>query len=376
LYNKETYEELGILSSKFDTSKKPDIRKGIAEAATKLTETDFKTEVASVNGFLKYRPNTGKYYLVINKNRKNELVSSVELPEVLVERIIESYETNTTYMPILKAWSRFLLSRKFCAENADLFANYVTAEYVDEAKVALLMEEEGVNYPEAKLQCTYSDIAITSSGFLATYKVVEKLMFKWKLIENEDGTTEKKLVDRFVGTTSIDENTGEITKTEGKPNFLEEHVFAPAIHKSGDKFYSDKDLGYIYRIGKTHTLPETAKREYSNTFGGGGLYFGGQAYIQGYGSHETETLTCFIDPADIMSFQNDGMAFRADRCFVNGALMEGDLQGMYHISQYAKDSDSVIAKRFEEAVKLHAEKKAKEDVIANENEGLLKANKA
>ena len=79
-------------------------------------------------------------------------------------------------------------------------------------------------------------------------------------------------------------------------------------------------------------LSEDAKRNHDNTFGGGGLYFGGQAYIEGYSNEKTETLTCLIDPYDIISFQDDGLAFRANRGFVNGAMMEGELEGMYFVS--------------------------------------------
>jgi len=354
-FDQELYDTLGILSSRLNACKDRATYNSIVEESDKLIIVDFKEEVAAANGYLKYRKNTGKYYLVVNKGTNKEKVSSIPLPEVLSLRIIESYETGSNYMPLLLTWQRFLAKQlilpEFKQQNLDLFANYITAEFVDHEKVIKLMEDEGLTEEAALSLSTFSDIAISNFGMLVTYKVVDVVKQIWKLEKDKDGNEIRVKVDAFPGTTSIDEVTGEVTKISGKPTFLEELTFTPAIYKNGDNFFCGNDLGYKYKIGQVHTLPEDAKRNHENTFGGGGLYAGGQAYIQGYSNERTETLTCFIDPFDIISFQDDGRAFRTDRMFINGSLIEeGELEGMYFESQYAKESDANIKKNFTKVV--------------------------
>lgn len=354
LFDTVKYEALGVLASRLEKSKDKEVWDEIIENALEIIKVDFNEEVASVNGFLKYKPNTGKYYLVINKDKKSEKVSRIPLPETLAERIVESYEEGSDYMPILLAWRRFLANQPN-EENQKLFANYLTAMFVNQEQKHKYIEEEGMTEETAEALSTYNDIAITSYGLLATYKVVDVVKKIWKLTKDKEGKEIREQVDAFPGTKTIDEVTGEVTKIPGAPTYLEEVTFTPAICKNGDKFMCGDELGYKYKIGKDHVLPVGAKRNYENTFGGGGLYAGGQGYILGYSNSGTETLTCFIDPFDIISFQSDGKAFRANRMFVNGAMMEGELEGMYFVSNYAKESNSRIAEKFKEVVERDAE---------------------
>lgn len=372
LFDQSKYETLGVLSSRLAQCKNKATYNSLLVNAREIILVDHKEEVASVNGYLKYKLNTGQYHLVINKGKKSEKVSRIPLPETLAERIVESYDVKDNYMPILLAWRRFLARHMGNAENCKLFANYLTAMYVNKEHKRVFMEEQGYTEEQAEISSTYNDIAITDFGFLATYKVVDVVKKIWKLTKDENGKQVKEQVEAFPSTKTIDEITGEVTKIAGTPKYLEEITFTPAIHKNGDKFMCGSELGYKYKIGKEHVLPEGAARNLENTFGGGGLYFGGQAYIEGYSGLKTETLTCLIDPFDIISFQNDGLAFRADRGFVNGAMMEGELEGMYFISDYAKESDSRMAAQFkkvleseEEALKVRQEQK-------DESAGLLK----
>lgn len=377
-FDQELYQDLNILSSRLEKSTSKESFNSIIEEAREKIKIDFKAEVAAVNGFLKYRKNTGKYYLVINKDTKNEHVSSIPLPEVLANRIVESYENQSSYMPLVLAWQRFLAKQLtlpvFKEENLELFANYLTAEYCDEMQVQQLMEEQGLTREAAEAICTISDIAVTNYGLLATYKVVDVVKEIWKLEKDADGNTVKKLVDAFPGTETVDEVTGEVTKEEGKPEYLEDITFTPAIYKHGDKFFCGTDLGYKYKIGQVHVLPEDAHRNYENTFGGGGLYAGGQKYIEGYSHDGTETLTCFIDPFDIISFQDDGRAFRTDRLFVNGAMIEHtELKGMYFESDYAKESDIRIAENFKKTIEAEVEAINSHKLVLDERKAIANA---
>lgn len=362
LYTKEKFEDLKTVSSRLEQSKSPEVFKSIVAEATKLVEINFNEEVASANGYLMFNVNKGTYHLVSNKGKKNEIVSEEPLPQVLSDRIIESYEKGADFMPLLMAWRRFLTRERRNEKDTTLFANYLTAMHLD--YVAYEKHIEDGMTPEAATElATFNDISITTYGLLATYKVVDKVEKIFKLEKDADGNTVKKLVDVVPSTETIDKVTGDVTVKKGEVKHLEELLFTPAICKDGDKFFCGEILGYQYQIGQEAVLPEDAKRNHQNTLGGGGLYAGGLGYINGYSSEGSETLTCFIDPSEIISFQSDGHAFRTNRMFINGAMnIEGDTAGMYFVSDYAKESDLRIKDRFAKA-------------IVEANEAIVKAKK-
>ena len=355
MFDEELFKDLKMVAAKLEQCESKDSYNGLVDNAKALLEVDFNQEVAAANGYLKYNKNKGTYHLVINKGKRNEKVSKDALPKVLADRIIESYETGSDYMPLLMAWRRFLTRDNMGDTDHELFARYLTATYTNQLAFEKYLED-GVSVEAATELATYNDIAITTYGILATYKVVDIVKKKYVLEKDADGSTVRKLVDAFPGKETIDEVTGDITKEEGKPKFLEELTFKPAIYTNGDKFFSKGVLGYKYKIGEEAVLPIDAKRNFNNTFGGGGLYAGGLNYIDGYSNAMNETLTCFIDPSEIISFQSDGAAIRVNRMFINGTnTIEGETEGMYFVSDYAKESDARIAERFAEVVKESAD---------------------
>jgi hypothetical protein len=362
-YDKDVEETLKVLSDRLKLCKDRETFNAVIEDAKKAIQIDFKAEVAAANGYLKYRKD-GHYYLVVNKGEDNETVSDIPLPKALSDRIIQSYEEKSDFMPIILAWQRFLAKQLILEtkkpngfdlkHNCELFANYITAMYVDKEKAELLMESDGVSQEVANELATFNDIAITNFGILVTYKVVDEIEEIWSLEKDKDGNDIKVKKPIFTPSKKIDPISGKVDVTKGKADFAENRVFTPAIHKSGDKFFCGEDLSYMYKVGKMHVLPEDAVRNYQNTFGGGGLYAGGLNYIEGYRSNHNVTLTCFIDPFDIISFQDDGRAFRTDGMFINGILNdETELQGMYFDSDFAAASDEVIKKRMIEVVTKH-----------------------
>ena len=350
LFTEEKLGDLKTVAARLEQSESKEVYNSIVAEAEKLVEVNFNEEVATANGYLMFNINKGTYHLVSNKGEKDQIVSEVALPSVLAARIVESYEEGSDFMPLIMAWRRFIDRSVVKDEDADLFANYLTAMYVDQEAYEQYVEE-GMTEEAAIELATYNDISVTTYGLLATYKVVDRVNKIWKLVTDENGVESKQQVDAIPSSKTIDPVTGEVTVTEGKVKFLEELTFTPAICNNGDNFYCDEELGYKYQIGKEAVLPENAQRNYQNTFGGGGLYAGGLNYIQGYSSEGNETLTCFIDPSEIISFQSDGRAFRTNRMFINGAMnMEGETEGMYFVSDYAIESDARIKERFEEAI--------------------------
>src|SRR5690606_2964694 len=110
----------------------------------------------------------GKVYL----KSPSGIISSIEVPSVLVERIYQAYDQGLPIEPFVKAWTLFLRNPNFTLQKADHFANYLTAFYVDNDQYNKLLEE-GYSTETAKELSTYSEVSITRSGLLSTYKYVD-----------------------------------------------------------------------------------------------------------------------------------------------------------------------------------------------------------
>ena len=302
--------------------------------------------IAGSNKYLLFNPGTQEYFLTVD-----DKVSKHAIPSHLVDFIEESFDKDVDFMPIVKAWARFLSNPRYDAKKADYFNEYLNATFTDKEEVERLMEEEDFTRDAAISLATYQDLAITKEGLLATYKVARIVEKEWAVKWDEEAQEyvkyKKPLTDMVPPV--IDPVTGKI-KEEAKfkePEFKEDYVFTPAICTNGDEFYSDQVLGYVYKVGEMQWLPEDAKRNLSNTFGGGGLYSGGLAYVDGYKHMGSHVLTCFINPADILSFQDEGRALRTDALMPNN-ILDNDvkMKSIYHSSDY----DKMSTERLEELI--------------------------
>ncbi len=177
--------------------------------------------------------------------------------------------------------------------------------------------------------------------------------------ESENGKWEKVKNPKYkIIPAELDSITGEVLRESYQelPKFKEDILFTPAICKFGDKFYSGDKIGYVYEVGKIQRLPRKALRNLQNNFGGGGLYIGGNSYIENYKSDSCEVLTCFVNPGDILSFQSEGSAIRVDALMPNNVLIEGtELKGMYHSSNYAEISGKRLDTLIKNALKYNVE---------------------
>ncbi len=379
-FNENTYKSLKALEAEVKTLSTQSEIKPIIEKATLLTTVDFGTVVASTNPYLSYNPAKDLYFLTIGKGTPNEHIDDRAIPGPIAETIMEQFEKGYDFMPMIKAWARFLQRDKaYSEEDARYFGTYITSRYVDDELAQKLVEEEGINYDVAYERATFNDMAITQEGLLATYKVVEEVTTEWALEKDDKGEVVldsqgnpkkiKVLKAEYRKQYDIDPLTGETKVTEGKPAFLEDRMFTPAIHKNGENFMSGAKLGYIYKVGEPQYLPKTnpvtgkpAIINHNNTFGGGGLYTGGLQYIKSYRKDDTPVLVCFLDPANIISFQAEGAAIRTWELFPHNILEDDtELKGVYHSSAYAKESadktkariEEIINKRIEELNKHH-----------------------
>jgi hypothetical protein len=329
------------------------------EEVLKYVKDSRNAEIAMANKYIIYRPATGEYFLTLEGVR-----STHAIPQVLVDYIEESYDKEIEYMPVVKAWARLLSNPRYNDEMGRYFGVYLSTTFTDYEEVARLEKEEELDTAVATKLATYQDIAITQEGLLATYKVADIVTWKYEMVLQEDGTYQKQENPKYKTIPAvIDETTGLMLAQEKfeKPDHLEDYTFTPCIWKDGDQFYSGDKLGYVYRVGEVQYLPKDAKRNLNNTGGGGGLYSGGLNYIKNFRGCGSHVLTCFVDPADILSYQAEGHAFRTDALMPNNVWDETiPLKGAYHSSTYGKLSK----KRIEEIV---AEALSRDTTVLEDN---------
>jgi len=373
-FKESTFKKLKSIEEGFAKIKTKGLIEVSIKEAKELTTLNFGELVASKNPYLMFNPVKNKYFLVINKGKKDELIDDRELPDKLAEKIQDSFEQDFDYMPLVKTWGRFLQRDvPYDIYDAALFTHYLTSMYIDYDKVDELVEKEGLDSSTARERCTFNDLAVTQEGLLATYKVVEEIIKEWVIVTDDDGNIvldsegipKKKqvLMDQYKSQYKINPITGETTTKENKPRYVEDRLFTPALYKNGENFYSGKDYGYIYKVGEAQYLPEIhpttgkpAKINHSNTIGGGGLYTGGLDYIKNYRGEQNPVLVCFLDPANIISFQSEGQAIRTWELFPHNILEdEAELKGFYHSSEYAKESKERTNKRFEDIISKRQE---------------------
>lgn len=320
------------------------------EVVLEFVKSQRQVQIAQSCKFLVFNPTTKEYFLHYEGN-----TSEHPIPSTLAKFIEESYDKNIDFLPIVKAWARLLSNPRYNAEMGSLFDAYLGSTYVDYNLVEELVEKEGYTREAAINIATYPDISITDEGLLATYKVADLVTWEYVMEwDDESKAFVKKRNPKYAPIApTLDPTTGEVLDEGGfvKPDFAEDYLFTPAIHKCGDKFYSDGVLGYVYQVGKTQYLPADAARNLNNTFGGGGLYSGGLEYIRSYRGANNKVLTCFVNPADILSFQSEGRAFRTDALFPN-SIMEDDtpLKSIYYSSDYDKLSTERLENLVKEAV--------------------------
>ncbi len=354
-FEKITFEALKVLEAQMSKVENFKDKDSIAEKVKELIEVDYNTLVTSKNPYLMHNADRDEYYLIVNKGKTTETISDIPLPQILVDYIHKSVDKNIDYMPLMKAWKNFLLSRMQIRKDGSFkltkyeeflnttrfFATFLDTEFVDNEMVDTLIDAEGYSIERATEKATYRDISITQEGILSCYKVADEVIEKWQLTYDEEGNvTGKTQVPMHKTLTSINELSGEVTEVKETTEFQEDRYFKPAIHTTGEDFYSDGVLGQSYRVGQTQWLGRDATINRQNTFGGGGLYIGGLNYIQNYGGDSRKTLSCFINPADIISFQSEGNAIRVRKLFPNNVIEDSDikLKSIYHSSKYLADS--------------------------------------
>ena len=328
-YSEDTYRKMMELSDRQQSVTTMDEYNALIEEFAKLTVQDYKTTVETACPWIYVNEGTGEFFL-----KHEGVVSSIPMPEALVDRIFESLDKGVNFEPLVKMWIRFLrnpiLKKKMDADNGDKFAekffNFVNLQYVHPKLKEELIEEHGLSEEVAESRATMYQMKITREGLLNGYKVSEEIMHKY---DTETG----EMIDRYKRTFNPD--TGEIEEG-GLPEFVEDRLFQPAIMgNSGDAFYCEGPNGYakpghFIKVGCTHRLPDWS---YVNTNDDRscvkGLHFGGLKYIAYYSG---EIHNIFVDPMHVGAVPDDETgAIRCLQYFVHSSLA-GVNGSIYHLS--------------------------------------------
>jgi hypothetical protein len=349
-FNEAIHVKMQILSAKADECRTIEEYKGILDMFEPLTAQDYTKTIQDKCKHIHVNKSTGEFFL-----QHNNVVSSIPMPEQLVERIYESMDKGLDFMPLVKMWTRWLrnpvlrnkMDKGWGNEFCDRFFNYINLKYVHPTLKKELMEEQGLSEEVAERRATMYQMKITKEGLLNGYKVSNEILTKFK--EGDDGEVVE--VPRYKRTFNVD--TGEI-ESDGLPDKVEERLFEPAIMgKSGDAFFCEGENGYstpnhFIKVGCTHRLPDWS---YVNTNDRSscvkGLHFGGLEYIDMIGG---EIHNIFVDPMHIGAVPDDLTgAARCLQYFVHSSLA-GVNGSIYHSSTYAAKTDEQWAKMREQII--------------------------
>ena len=182
-FTKERYDKMIELQQKANAVKQYSDLKGIFEEFMPLTEESFKDLVETRCPYIVVNDITKEFFLT-----NDGVVSSIPIPQQLVDRIIESAEKGVDFMPLVKLWMRWLRnpvlrSKKGKArdEFSEMFATYISTDFVNKQKVAKLMEEKGLSEEVAYKFASVKDVSITQEGLLNTYKAAQEITTKYAL---------------------------------------------------------------------------------------------------------------------------------------------------------------------------------------------------
>jgi len=351
-YTEEKHKAMVALQVKADKAETPKAYAAIVEEFQQLLVVDYTATIESECPNIHINKATGTYHL-----KSGEVVSSIPMPQALVDRVLESMDKKIDFEPLIKMWTRWLrnpILRKKTEEGyGEDFSNrmfeYINADYVDNDLAVSLMEDEGLGYELSIERATTKQVGITVEGLLRTFKVSREIHSKFTMDDKGDTS----LVDRQQAT-SIDPDSGEITYDEISN---EERLFEPAIMGTGgDAFDCGNTSGHFIKVGQAHRLSDWSKVDTDDHRSCvRGLHCGGLGYIKGYEYVNTETHNILVDPSNIgaVPMAGDG-AIRVLEYYVLDAF-SGINGAIYHSSTYAAQSDDKWVEDRKEAIEHFGE---------------------
>ena len=335
-YTKEVYDMMQQFVEMSNQVQTVEEYNKIIEDFAKLTIVDYTKTIETKCEHIQVNT-TGDFFL-----KHNGVVSSIPMPQALVDRIFESIDKELSFDPLVKMWTRWLrnpiLRRKMKQGHGEDFCNrffnFVNMNYVHPKHKEDLMENSGLSEEAATKRATMYQMKITQEGLLNGYKVSCEILHTF---DSETG----EQVDRYKRTFNID--TGEI-EGEGLPEHVEDRLFEPSMMgSSGDAFYCEGPNGYatpqhFIKVGCTHRLDSWSQVNVNDLRSCvPGLHVGGLKYINCYSG---EIHNIFVDPMHIGAVPDDtDGAIRCKQYFVHSSLV-GVNGSIYHSSSYAAMTDA------------------------------------
>jgi hypothetical protein len=357
-YSEDTYNKMVDLQDRQDVVESMEEYNQLMEEFAVLTVQDYKSTIETECPYIHVNEFTNEFFL-----KNNGVVSSVPMPQALVDRILASIDKGVDFMPLVKMWIRFLrnpiLAEKMKDGRGEDFAkrffNFVNLEYVHPQLKKQLMEDHGLSEEVAERRATMYQMKITKEGLLNGYKVSREILHKYDTETGEE-------VPRYGRTFNPD--TGEI-ESDGLPKHVEDRLFEPAIMGSGgDAFFCEgsngfNTSGHFIKVGCTHRLPDWSYVDTNDMRSCvKGLHFGGLKYIAFYSG---EIHNIFVDPMHVGAVPDDETgAIRCLQYFVHSSLA-GVNGSIYHSSSYAAKTDEEWEEMRKEAVQAFSEAKASID---------------
>jgi len=339
--NLDLYNELVELADVANSAPSMETYIACLDTFESLVQVDYTKVVEhGANGLIHINPATKEFFL-----KHNDVVSTVPMPQALVDRIYDSIDKSINFMPLVKMWTRWLrnpiLMKKGGTDFSNRFFNFVNMKYVHPKLKQELMEEFGLSEEVAEKRATMYQMKITQEGLLNGYKVSSEILHKYDTETGEE-------VPRYTRTFNPD--TGEID-SKGLPEHVEDRLFEPAMMgTSGDAFHCEgingSGLGHFIRVGCSHYLDSWDQVNTNDDQSCvKGLHVGGLKYIAWYSG---EIHNVFIDPMHIGAVPCDvDGAIRCKQYFVHSSLT-GVNGSIYHSSTYAAKTDEEWAElRFE-----------------------------
>jgi len=338
LFTEELYTALKAQEDAFEAAETMEDAKAILAATLPLVQTTVSEIVTTACKELVFNSKTNRYYL-----KSRGVVSSIPVPKILVDWIIESIEKKIDYIPVVYAWTRFLRNPYFTNEKAERFAKFLTSTVVDSKERDRLITEDGLSLEVATERATFRDVSLTKTGLISTYKYGRVIFTKF---DKETG----ERVDRY--TKVYDEESGKVSIT--LPEWAEDYALEPPIMGQGGDPVTINGTEVVHRIkvGGIHTLNWNQVNT-SNDQMSAGLWIGGLSYIKAYDAPDRLLMNCFVDPANIASFYHGANfdALKVREYFVHSAVFAPN-KNLYRESSYDAHTTKEWEKLRSEAIAL------------------------
>ena len=201
--NLDLYNELVELADVANSAPSMETYIACLDTFESLVQVDYTKVVEhGANGLIHINPATKEFFL-----KHNDVVSTVPMPQALVDRIYDSIDKSINFMPLVKMWTRWLrnpiLMKKGGTDFSNRFFNFVNMKYVHPKLKQELMEEFGLSEEVAEKRATMYQMKITQEGLLNGYKVSSEILHKYDTETGEE-------VPRYTRTFNPDCYSGEI----------------------------------------------------------------------------------------------------------------------------------------------------------------------